>query len=444
MNHKPAQGTIPEEGKFDLEMVHDSTVRHISSSRKEVTMLFTDMKDSTSLWEAMGDVAGRMMIDQHNKLLFPVIRKFRGKVVKTIGDAIMARFKKPGNAVKAAIVMQQVLDKQRLQDPDFKVHIRIGVHTGRAVVEKGDVYGDVVNVAARVESQAPSDHILVSGVTAEKLEKSEYKLTESGSFTPKGKRQKIIVFTSDWKKYKDLTHLVKVNLALTAMRSHAWEFTLYVVTALALVGIIFFKYIRFIVADNESMALSMLNPQRIPTEHPWIFGIVVIISSVLLIYLLRLSITHITWLKFFRGTFLFAIVFMLLQTVLPLSSDYLPKKFQSNLYISKHLFVEVITDGAFLRVAPNLRSDILQELNIGTLLLLNSVKKRNTLTWNKVLVSNDSYGWIVRKTPAKIGVPEKIITSTRKFYFSMIDAVSLSIAALAFIIGFLRFRVRPV
>ena len=444
MNPKSAQNTVPKMEKFDSELVDDSTVQHISSSRKEVTMLFTDIKDSTSLWEALGDIAGRMMIDQHNKLLFPVIRKFRGKLVKTIGDAIMARFKKPGNAVKAAIVMQQVLDRQRQQDPEFKVHIRIGIHTGMAVVEKDDVYGDVVNVAARVESQVPSDQILVSGSTAEKLNNSEYNLTKLGSFIPKGKSKKIYVFRSEWKKHKDLTHKVKVNLALSAMRSHAWEITLYVVTTMLLVGIVFFKYIRFIVADNESMALSMLNPQRIPTEHPWISGIVVIISSVILIYLLRLSITHITWLKFFRGTFLFAIVFMLLQTILPLSADYLPQQIQRNLYNSKHLFVEVMTDGALMRVAPNLRSDVLQEFNTGTLLLLNGVKKRNTLTWNKVLASNDSYGWIVRKMPAKIGVPEKIITSTRKFYFTMIDAVSLSIAAMAFIIGFLRFRIRPV
>ena len=85
------------------------------------------------------------MLDLHNKLMFPVIRWFRGTVTKTIGDSIMASFKSPEDALRAAIGMQQMLKKRKKEDKDLDIKIRIGMHTCQAIVEKGDVYaGDPI------------------------------------------------------------------------------------------------------------------------------------------------------------------------------------------------------------------------------------------------------------------------------------------------------------
>ncbi len=128
--------------------IKKSTAQRISQSKKEVSILFTDIEDSTSYWHKHGDVGGRLMVDRHNRILFPLIKKFRGRIVKTIGDSIMAMFKQPDDALLAAIAMQQAVRKEHLEDTGFEIKIRIGIHTGEAIVEQDDVYGDVVNIAS--------------------------------------------------------------------------------------------------------------------------------------------------------------------------------------------------------------------------------------------------------------------------------------------------------
>jgi len=167
-----------------------STIDHIKSSQKEITLLFTDIEGSTEIWDKSGDVQGRLLIDRHNRLLFPVIKQFNGVLIKTIGDAIMASFKKPKNALKAAIAMQQMLAREREQDPDFRLQVRMGIHTGGAVVEKKDVFGDVVNVAARVEGEAKGGEILLSSDVWEHVKNQGFKLSQQESFTPRGKETK--------------------------------------------------------------------------------------------------------------------------------------------------------------------------------------------------------------------------------------------------------------
>ena len=161
--------------------ITNSIIRQIHRSRKPVTILFTDIEDSTRYWDTHGDVKGRLMVDQHNRLTFPVVKRFGGKIIKTIGDAIMASFKDPDDAIKAAIGIQQVLHLMREKDRSFGLKVRIGLHTGHAIVEDNDVFGNVVNVAARVESKAKGNEILLSKTTFAKLNKLNLRLTRKGA-----------------------------------------------------------------------------------------------------------------------------------------------------------------------------------------------------------------------------------------------------------------------
>src|SRR5258705_8712211 len=131
--------------------------------RTTVTVLFSDIKGSTAYFEKFGDAQGLAMVQRHNAMLFPVIEECGGRVVKTIGDAIMAVFADPRGAVQGAIAMQRVLEGDRISQP-FEEHIRIkvGLHTGPCIVTDKDVYGDVVNVASRVQNQAEPDQILIT------------------------------------------------------------------------------------------------------------------------------------------------------------------------------------------------------------------------------------------------------------------------------------------
>ena len=105
------------------------TEQELERMRSPVTVLFSDIKGSTSFFEKEGDVEGLAMVERHNGLLIRCIEENRGRVVKTIGDAIMACFDDPVGAVRAAVGMQRVLEDNRAQRPNKQhIHVRIGVH----------------------------------------------------------------------------------------------------------------------------------------------------------------------------------------------------------------------------------------------------------------------------------------------------------------------------
>src|SRR5262245_32688695 len=126
--------------------------QELEKLRTPVTILFSDIKGSTAYAEKKGDVEYMAMINRHNRLLFPVIEGEGGVIVKTIGDAIMARFDDPIAAVRAGAAMQRVLEDDRKRRPDLEpIRIRVGLHTGLGLIKPDDVFGDVVNAASRVQ-----------------------------------------------------------------------------------------------------------------------------------------------------------------------------------------------------------------------------------------------------------------------------------------------------
>ena len=141
---------------------------------RQVTVMFTDIKGSTSFFESRGDIEGRLMVQKHNDMLFPLIEIHQGRVIKTIGDAIMAGFDDPVMAVRAGSVMQQALEEHnRGKSAREQIHIRIGINAGEGIVESRDIFGDVVNVAARIESLCEPDQILISASVYDTVRKTD-------------------------------------------------------------------------------------------------------------------------------------------------------------------------------------------------------------------------------------------------------------------------------
>jgi class 3 adenylate cyclase len=163
-------------------------------------VLFTDIVGSTAYFEQRGDTAGLAMIERHNRLLFPIIDEHRGRLIKTIGDAIMAAFDDEDDAVEAAIHMQQALEKHNQQNPVAidRIYIRIGINTGETIQEYGDAYGDAVNVAARVCAKADGEQILVSEETQRELTRNRDIVNPHSRVSLKGKRDKFQLFQVDW------------------------------------------------------------------------------------------------------------------------------------------------------------------------------------------------------------------------------------------------------
>ena len=171
-----------------------------NQAMERATLLFSDIVGITPFFEQHGDVAGRRRIDRHNQVLFPIIRKHGGSVLKTIGDAIMAAFDDEDDAVEAAIHMQQALEKHNQQTPaeGDRIYIRIGINTGETIQEYGDAYGDAVNVAARVCAKADGEQILVSEDTQRELTRNRDIVNPHSRVSLKGKRDKFQLFQVDW------------------------------------------------------------------------------------------------------------------------------------------------------------------------------------------------------------------------------------------------------
>ncbi len=125
-----------------------------------VTVMFTDIEDSTVQSQQMGDQKWMQIVEDHFATLDQVISRHRGNVVKRLGDGTMTVFESARAAIEAANEIQSTTSKTELK-------VRIGVHTGDSLRRDGDYYGVAVNKAARIAGIAAGGEIVVSAVTAE-------------------------------------------------------------------------------------------------------------------------------------------------------------------------------------------------------------------------------------------------------------------------------------
>jgi adenylate cyclase len=130
-----------------------------------VTLMFTDIEDSTALNERLGDDAWLEVLVTHGKLIRRCVRADHGQVIKTLGDSFMVAFARPSNAASCAIAVQRDLIALDIPGhPTFRV--RIGLHTGAAIARGRDLFGVNVATAARVAAQAEGGEILVTDEVA--------------------------------------------------------------------------------------------------------------------------------------------------------------------------------------------------------------------------------------------------------------------------------------
>ena len=168
--------------------------------KTEMTVMFTDIVAYSTYTSKFGDLAASTMLEKHNNLLFPVVPEHEGAIIKTIGDSIMARFDKPEQALRAAIEMQTRLREHNFTElPEHKIKIRIGMNTGLGIIEDNDVFGDVVNMAARVEGLTGADEIRISEITYSAIpDKHNYEFCSLGMRKLKGKEEMVEIFDVLW------------------------------------------------------------------------------------------------------------------------------------------------------------------------------------------------------------------------------------------------------
>jgi class 3 adenylate cyclase len=131
-----------------------------------LTILFTDLKGSTELYDRVGDLVAYDLVREHFRVLHEIVASEAGAVVKTIGDAVMATFPTPDRALSAALRMRESV---RVIKNDLLV--KIGIHEGPCLAvtlnDRLDYFGQTVNIAARVQGLADSQAILVTKTVVE-------------------------------------------------------------------------------------------------------------------------------------------------------------------------------------------------------------------------------------------------------------------------------------
>jgi class 3 adenylate cyclase len=132
---------------------------------KDITFLFTDLKGSTALYDQIGDPQAYFLVRQHFDTLGHVIQQHEGATVKTIGDAVMAAFMNPLDAVRAALEMLRDIEAFNRNISD-KLVLKIGIHTGHSIVvtlnDRLDYFGQTVNIASRIQGLADAGEIYIS------------------------------------------------------------------------------------------------------------------------------------------------------------------------------------------------------------------------------------------------------------------------------------------
>ena len=189
------------------------------SSDRKTTVLFADVTGSTSLYETAGDAAASKAIAGCIAALRHAVQSSGGRVVKTIGDEVMALFPTPDAAATAAARMHLAVEALPPVNGN-KLALRIGFHSGPVVQRDEDVFGDTVNLASRLVGQAVRSQVLTSEETVSMLSPIVRSSTRQlYSIQLKGKAESISLCEFVWRRGPDVTDLASVTSIARAPQS---------------------------------------------------------------------------------------------------------------------------------------------------------------------------------------------------------------------------------
>jgi class 3 adenylate cyclase len=135
---------------------------------KSLTIMFTDLRGSTEMYDQAGDIQAYRLVQEHFHLLTKTVRDYKGAIVKTMGDAIMATFSTPTEGLLASLEMLKKIEGMNIawKKEGYEIGLKVGLNEGSALAvvndERLDYFGQSVNIAARVQGLASSGEIWVS------------------------------------------------------------------------------------------------------------------------------------------------------------------------------------------------------------------------------------------------------------------------------------------
>lgn len=166
----------------------------------ETTVVFADLFGSTRVFEALGNARATLVVTQITTWIARIVELHGGRVVKTLGDGVLALFDTNRSAIRAVVDLQRSHKKNMMQmSAAHRLPIRVGVASGDVEIVDRDCYGDAVNVAARLSDLSGPQQIWVNGAALEDVQEEEnVRFRMLGPITIRGRAEPCLVFQVDW------------------------------------------------------------------------------------------------------------------------------------------------------------------------------------------------------------------------------------------------------
>ena len=162
---------------------------------QNLTIMFTDLTDFTKTMSGMSREQIDAFLSSHENVVRPIIVRWRGKVIKTVGDSFLAVFESPTDAVLAGVDIQKaMIQYNRTAKPDEKMEIRVSINVGEVMKKGRDIFGDAVNVASRLLSVSEKNEVYFTEAVYLAMNKKEVPTAEVGYRQFKGVPEKIKVY----------------------------------------------------------------------------------------------------------------------------------------------------------------------------------------------------------------------------------------------------------
>jgi class 3 adenylate cyclase len=174
-------------------------VRAYAAPDGTVTILFSDIESSTAMTERLGDSRWLELLRDHNTVFRDRLGAHGGFEVKNQGDGFMLVFPDPLEALRCAIEVQRTFEERGAEQPEERIRMRMGLHTGEAIAEEGDFFGRNVILAARIAAQAAGGEVLVSEALHEHADGEDELVFDAGrELELKGLAGSHRVYRAEW------------------------------------------------------------------------------------------------------------------------------------------------------------------------------------------------------------------------------------------------------
>ena len=188
------------------------------SSKRTCAILFADIAGSTQLYETLGDEAAKTRVTELQEEIVATALRAGGKVQDIVGDEVMLCFAKAVDGAACALAIQRNVASLP-GNADVRLAVRVGLHWGQVIVEGERMFGDTINVAARVTAVAQGGQIITTQAVVDRLSDGLQRIARRFDVAPiKGKREPLLIYDLPWQA-QDLTVTVPASSCANAPKT---------------------------------------------------------------------------------------------------------------------------------------------------------------------------------------------------------------------------------